>query len=361
MVAGKYLTLSNLPLTLTAPAGDAGAMTQEREAAPPALAPRAVPVGLARPRLRSALAARRPVAGAGAYAALLVVWVFWGSTYVALRVGDETIPPFAMSAVRYLLAGAILFPIARRYGRAGPVGEPAASRPSLRQWLSTAIVGTMLLAFGNGAVTYAEKTIPAGLAALLVASVPLWMVLADRVINRHRLPVVAWVAVLAGIGGIAILARPHGHSPVLPVLIVLGGALSWGTGSVLAGRLPMPARPLLASAMEMLTGGAVLALLAITTGELGAVHPSAVSGRSLFALLWLIGPGSLLAMTCYVVALRRLPMATVSTYAYVNPVIAVGLSVLLLGERLTATTLVGGAVIVGCVAVLLVSQSRHRS
>ena len=381
MVAGKYLTLSNLPLTLAARAGDAGAMTRESEAAPTAIAPRPVPVGLDRQPFRSALVSRRPAAGAGAYAALLVVWVFWGSTYVALRVGDESIPPFAMSAVRYLLAGAILFPVARRYGRPGgtsqpaagepatgepvtgqPVtGQPEASRPGLRQWLSTAIVGTMLLAFGNGAVTYAEKTIPAGLAALLVASVPLWMVLADRVINRNRLPVVAWAALLAGIGGIAILARPNGHSPVLPVLIVLGGALSWGTGSVLAGRLPMPARPLLASAMEMLCGGAVLVLLATMTGELGAVHPSAVSGRSLFALLWLIGPGSLLAMTCYVLALRRLPMATVSTYAYVNPVIAVGLSVLLLGERLTTTTLIGGAVIVGCVAVLLVSQSRQRS
>lgn len=361
MVAGKYLSLSNLPLTLAACAGHAGAMTQDSETAPAALAPRPDSADAARQRFRSVLASRRPAAGAGAYAALLVVWVFWGSTYVALRVGDESIPPFAMSAVRYLLAGAILFPVARRYGRAGRAGQPAASRPGPRQWLATAVVGTMLLAFGNGAVTYAEKTIPAGLAALLVASVPLWMVLADRVINRKRLPVIGWLAVLAGVAGIAILAQPHGHSPVLPVLIVLAGALSWGTGSVLAGRLPMPAQPLLASAMEMLTGGAVLVLLAAVTGEFGAVHPGAVSVRSLLALLWLIGPGSLLAMTCYVLALRRLPTATVSTYAYVNPVIAVGLSVLLLGERLTATTLLGGAVVVACVAVLLVSQSRQPS
>ena len=217
----------------------------------------------------------------------------------------------------------------------------------------------MLLAFGNGAVTYAEKTIPAGLAALLVASVPVWMVLADRVLNGRRLPAIGWLAVLAGLAGIAILAQPHGHGAVLPVLITLGGALSWGTGSVLAGRLPMPAQPLLSSAMEMLAGGAVLALLAAVTGEFGGVHPGAVSIRSLLALLYLIGPGSLLAMTCYVLALRRLPTATVSTYAYVNPVIAVGLGILLLGEQLTGPDLIGGAIVVACVAVLLISRSRQ--
>jgi drug/metabolite transporter (DMT)-like permease len=303
-------------------------------------------------------AAKTGVAGIGAYGALAVVWVVWGSTYTALHVADESIPPLAMAAVRYLMAGTILYPLARRIGSPQ---QRADDRPGARQWLATSVVGSMLLAFGNSAVAFAEKTIPSGLAALLVASVPLWMVLADRVINGRRLPALAWLALAAGIAGIAILAKPHGHSAVLPVLIVLGGALSWGTGSVLAGRLPMPGRPLLASAMEMLTGSAVLVVLAAATGELGALHPSAVTGRSLLAVLYLIGPGSLLAMTCYVLALQRLPTATVSTYAYVNPVIAVGLGALLLGERLTVTDLVGGAVVVGCVALLLVSRSRHPS
>jgi drug/metabolite transporter (DMT)-like permease len=349
-------------------------MSQDCTTAPVVLAP---PPGTvqARPGRRPRmLTGRRISPRAGAYAALGVVWLVWGSTYVALRVGDESIPPFALAAVRYLLAGAILLPVARRYAspdrhRAGREqvrdggqadgDRPTADRPGLRQWLATAVIGTMLLAFGNGAVTFAEKTIPAGLAALLVASVPVWMVLADRVLNRRKLPAVAWLAVLAGLAGIAILAQPHGHGAVLPVLITLGGALSWGTGSVLASRLPLPARPLLASGMEMLAGGAVLALLAAATGELSAVHPGAVSVRSLLALLYLIGPGSLLAMTCYVLALRRLPTATVSTYAYVNPVIAVGLGVLLLGERLTVPDLIGGVIVVGCVAVLLVSRSRQ--
>ncbi len=280
----------------------------------------------------------------------------WGSTYVGIRVGVESIPPLAMAAIRYLIAGAVLFPIARLGG-----GRElrAADRPGLRPWLGMAVVGTMLLAFGNGAASYAEQTLPAGLTALLIATVPIWMVLADRVINGQRIPPVSWLALIVGAAGVAILARPHGHGAVLPVLIVLGGALSWGTGSVLAGRLPAPSRPLLGSAMEMLAGGAVLTGLAAVTGELSRFDPGQVSGRSWLALLYLIGPGSLLAMTCYVIALRRLPTASVSTYAYVNPVVAVGLGALLLGERLTVVTLTGGAVVLASVALLLVNRARQ--
>ncbi len=300
--------------------------------------------------------ARHSRAAATAWACLLVVWVVWGSTYVAIRVGVESIPPLAMAGIRYLIAGAVLFPIARRGG--GPELR-AADRPCLAQWLGMAVVGTMLLAFGNGAASYAEQTLPAGLTALLIATVPIWMVLADRVLNGQRIGPVSWLALLLGAVGVAILARPHGHGAVLPVLIVLCGSLSWGTGSVLAGRLPAPTRPLLGSAMEMLAGGVVLTGLAAATGELSRIDPGQFSGRSLLALLYLIGPGSLLAMTCYVIALRRLPTASVSTYAYVNPVVAVGLGALLLGERLTTITLIGGAVVLASVALLLVNRARQ--
>ena len=177
--------------------------------------------------------ARHSPPTATAWACLLVVWVVWGSTYVAIRVGVESIPPLAMAAVRYLIAGAVLFPIARRGGGAE---LRAADRPRLAQWLGMAVVGTMLLAFGNGAASYAEQTLPAGLTALLIATVPIWMVLADRVLNGQRIAPVSWLALLLGAVGVAILARPHGHGAVLPVLIVLGGSLSWGTGSVLAWR-----------------------------------------------------------------------------------------------------------------------------
>ena len=223
-----------------------------------------------------------------------------------------------------------------------------------------AVVGTMLLAFGNGGVSYAEQTLPSGLAALLVASVPLWMALADRVINGQRIPRLGWLALVIGLAGIAILARPSGTGAVLPVLVVLGASVSWGVGSVLAGRLPAPASPFVGSAMEMLAGGVVLTGLAAATGELARVDPAHVSEQSLLGLLYLIGPGSLLALTCYVIALRRLPTAAVSTYAYVNPVVAVSLGALFLGERPTPATLLGGVVVVASVAMLLVNRTGPR-
>jgi drug/metabolite transporter (DMT)-like permease len=300
-------------------------------------------------------------AGLSAWAALGVVWVVWGSTYLAIRVADRTIPPFAMAGVRYLTAGALLYPLAwlghrRRQAAAPPAtGRPAPSR--LAQWGGMAVVGTLLLAFGNGGVSYAEQTLPSGLAALLVASVPLWMALADRVINGQRIPRWGWLALVLGLAGIAVIARPSGSGAVLPVLIVLLGSVSWGAGSVLAGRLPAPASPLVGSAMEMLSGGVVLTGLAAATGELTRVDPGRVSAESLLALLYLIGPGSLLALTCYVIALRRLPTAAVSTYAYVNPVVAVSLGALFLGERPTLLTLAGGVVVVASVALLLVHRA----
>lgn len=285
------------------------------------------------------------------WAALLVVWVIWGSTYLAIRVADQTIAPFPMAGARYLTAGLLLYPVAWLGSRRGPEARTQArARGSLAQWAGMAVVGTMLLAFGNGGVSYAERTLPSGLVALLVASVPLWMALSDRVINGRRLRPGAWAALLVGLTGIAILAQPHGHGTVAPILVVLGGSMSWGVGSVLAGRLPAPASPLLGSAMEMLAGGIVLVGLAAATGEAAPGHASV---RSLLALAYLIGPGSLLAMTCYVIALRRLPISAVSTYAYVNPVVAVALGALILGEPLTLTTVVGGGIVIASVALLL--------
>jgi drug/metabolite transporter (DMT)-like permease len=302
-----------------------------------------------------------------AWGALLVVWLVWGSTYLAIRVADRSIPPFAMAAARYLTAGAVLYPLALLGGRRRPATSAelspavAGSRGTSRlaQWGGMAVVGTLLLAFGNGGVSYAEQTLPSGLAALLVASVPLWMALADRIINGQRIPVLGWFALTLGLAGIAILARPSGTGAVLPVLVVLGASVSWGVGSVLAGRLPAPASPLVGSGMEMLAGGVVLAGLAAATGELARVDPARVSEQSLLGLLYLIGPGSLLALTCYVIALRRLPTAAVSTYAYVNPVVAVSLGALFLGERLTPATLAGGVVVVVSVAMLLINRTRY--
>src|SRR5487761_874059 len=300
-------------------------------------------------------------AGSSAWAALFVVWLVWGSTYLAIRVADRSIPPFAMAAARYLTAGAVLYPLAwlgsrrRQAAMPRPAGGRAPSR--LAQWGGVAGVGTLLLAFGNGGVSYAEQTLPSGLAALLVASVPLWMALADRVINGQRIPLRGWLSLVIGLAGIAVLARPSGTGAVLPVLVVLGASVSWGVGSVLAGRLPAPASPLVGSAMEMLAGGLVLTGLAAANGELTRIDPAHVSAQSLLGLLYLIGPGSLLALTCYVIALRRLPTPVVSTYAYVNPVVAVSLGALFLGERPTLATLLGGLIVVASVAMLLIHRA----
>ena len=304
---------------------------------------------------------RNSRAGFSAWAALLVVWLVWGSTYLAIRVADRSIPPFAMAAARYLTAGAVLYPFAwlasrrRQAAAPRPAGCHASSR--LAQWGGMAVVGTLLLAFGNGGVSYAEQTLPSGLAALLVASVPLWMALADWVINGQRIPLRGWIALVLGLAGIAVLARPSENGAVLPVLVVLGASVSWGIGSVLAGRLPAPASPLVGSAMEMLTGGIVLTGLAAASGELTHIDPAHVSTQSLLGLLYLIGPGSLLALTCYVIALRRLPTAAVSTYAYVNPVVAVSRGELLHRERPTLATLLGGAIVVLSVAMLLIRRT----
>jgi drug/metabolite transporter (DMT)-like permease len=355
--------MSILPLTTSSITGEDEGMGSQSVAEDGTGGPPAV-VGLQGPgrpagqdrRPRRPRRSRTLPGGLGGWAALLVVWLVWGSTYIAIRVADESLPPLAMAGTRYLIAGTLLFPIARRSG--GPQLR-AADRPGIKQWLAMALVGTLLLALGNGAASFAEKTLPAGLTALLIATVPIWMVLADKIINGRAIPRAGWAALVIGVAGVAILARPPGHGSIIPVLIVLGGSLCWGTGSVLAGRLPAPARPLLGSAMEMLAGGVVLVMLAAATGELSHLDPGQVSGRSALALLYLIGPGSLLAMTCYVIALRRLPTAAVSTYAYVNPVIAVSLGALLLGERVTIATVLGGAVVLASVALLLLHRSRE--
>ena len=304
------------------------------------------------PRTAECPAGRNPrPAGRAAWAALLVVWFVWGSTFVAIRVGVESIPPLAMASVRYLVAGALLLPVARM---TGTPALRASDRPGIRQWLGMSVVGTMLLAFGNGAACYAEQTLPAGSTALLIATVPFWMVLADRVINRRAIGWLGWLALVVGAAGVAFLARPHGSGEALPTLVVLGGSLSWGIGSVLAGRLPRRPGRCSAARWRCWPAGRCWPRSPPRLVSSARFDPGQVSGRSWLALAYLIVPGSLLAMTCYVIAApQQLPTAAVSTYAYVNPVVAVGLGALLLGEHLTPVTLIGGGVVLVSVALLL--------
>jgi drug/metabolite transporter (DMT)-like permease len=291
------------------------------------------------------------------WAALLVVWLVWGSTYLAIRVGVRTVPPFTLAAIRYLVAGAVMLPIG---WRSGTPAERARDRPGRRQWAVMLLLGAMLPAGGNGVVSWAEVKLPSGIAALLVGTVPIWMVLADGLLARRVPGPARWLALGVGLCGVVVLSGgSSGPIAVVAIVATLLASVSWGVGSALQTRLPVPSRPLLMSGMELFCGGLVLAVVALSRGELTFALDH-VSAESWWALLYLVGPGSLLAMTCYVYALGRLPAATVSTYAFVNPVVAVVLGVVLLDEHLSAGQAGGGALVVLAVAGLLVAPRRHQ-
>jgi drug/metabolite transporter (DMT)-like permease len=300
-----------------------------------------------------------------------VVWVLWGSTYFAIRVGVETLPPLLMAGTRYVVAGLLMYPFAIRSG--GPEVR-AADRPRFAGWWSAAVVGTLLLAGGNGGVSAGERSVPSGLAALLVATVPLWLIVIDRVFNGSRVGRVAMAGLVAGVVGVGFLAGPFGGStghagaghggaggsPGIGIVIILAASVSWASGTIASRRVPLPSRPLLATSMQMLAGGVVLLAAAAVTGEFSRFDPAQVSAASVLAVAYLIGPGSIIAFSAYVVAVRRLPTATVATYAYVNPIIAVILGTSLLGETLTASMLLGGALIVVAVVLVVRAQAPAR-
>jgi len=283
-----------------------------------------------------------------AWLALLIVYVAWGSTYVGIRVMDETVPPLLGAGIRYISAGVLMYAVLawRRRG-ALPVTR--------RELGSVALVGVLLLTGGNGFVTFAERHVPAGLAALVVASVPLWLLLLRWLARDH--PSRATLAGLAvGFVGVALLVFRGAHEQGVSVphlMIVVGASLSWAIGSWASARLPMPADTAAGTALEMLIGGVVLAVLGPVLGEHWATVTGHASAKSLLAIAYLALVGSILAFTAYVWLLQHAPISRVSTYAYVNPVVAVALGAVLLGERVTLTTVVGGAIVVAAVAVVI--------
>jgi drug/metabolite transporter (DMT)-like permease len=294
-----------------------------------------------------------------AWAALVVVYIVWGSTYLAIRVGVRDIPPAMLAGVRYVIAGAILYPVA---ARTGDDRMRAQDRPGRREWLGSAVVGLLLLAVGNGGVTLAEKSLASGLAAVLVATVPLWMVVFALPLQRQRVSALGAAGLLLGLIGVAVLVSGGpAAGRAADVLIVLVAAASWGLGSVLSRRLRLPRRALLAAAMEMLVAGIILLIVALASGEAGQAHWSGVPLTSWLALAWLVVPGSILAFTAYGYALAHLPLATVSTYAYVNPVVAVILGISLLHEKLTLREAAGALLVVGAVALTLYRPSARRA
>ena len=288
-----------------------------------------------------------------AWIALAAVYFVWGSTYLAIRYAIESIPPLSSAALRFTLAGLILLGfLAIRRG-------PSALRVTGRQLASAALIGTLLLLGGNGFVVLSEQYIPSGTSALLVASVPLWIVV-WRAVAKDRPTARMLVGVLIGFAGLVVLMRPGGgsaHNYVLGVVLVLIASVSWAFGSVASKVwLTPPKDPFVDSAYQMVFGGIGCAMAAALHGE--HFHPGAVTGTSVWATVYLVGAGSLVAFSSYVWLLKNAPISTVATYAYVNPVVAVALGALFLSETITLAVVVGGLIVVLGVAVVIATERR---
>ncbi len=280
--------------------------------------------------------------------AFAAIYLIWGSTYLAIRFAIETLPPFSMAAVRFTVAGGILYAIAR----------PRSERPTKVNWISAGVVGTLLLAGGNGGVVWAEQWVPSGLAALIVATVPLWMVLFDWLFAGGARPSRTLMAgLLLGLSGVGLLMSStelgaQSREGLLGGFAVLGASISWAAGSIYARKAALPRSPFLATAMQMIVGGFVLSLMAAIAGEGGELHLSAFSMKSILALVYLIVFGALIAFTAYIWLLGVSTPARVSTYAYVNPAVAVLLGWLLANERLDARAALAVLIILSAVALV---------
>jgi drug/metabolite transporter (DMT)-like permease len=288
-------------------------------------------------------------------ASFLAVYLIWGSTYLAIRFAIETLPPLLMAGARFLLAGTIMFTWAWLSG----------ARPSRAHWIAGAIMGILLLAGGNGLVVWAEQSLPSSLTALLISMTPLWMALIDWLRPggvRPSLPVAAGLAL--GFAGIVLLVAPWERGAGASALnlggiaLVLIASCSWAAGSLYGRGAKLPASPVLGTGIEMLAGGGVLLAAALLAGEAGQLHLDHVSARSGLAFVYLIIFGSIVAFTAYVWLLKHTTIARASTYAYVNPVVAVFLGWAFAGEQLTGRTWLAAAVIVAAVVIITTFRGR---
>ncbi len=290
----------------------------------------------------------------GAFAA---VYIIWGSTYLAIRFAVDTMPPFLMAGVRFLIAGGILYTLMASRG------TPA---PKRIHWRSTLIIGALLLLAGNGGVVWAEQRVPSGIASLLVAIVPLWIVLIDWLRpggSRPGLPVMVGVLVgLAGIG-LLVIGGDETSKPVdiLGIISILIASICWAIGTFYARRATLSSSSLQTTAMEMLCGGALLLLVGTVTGEWGRLDVAKISLTSVLAVIYLIVFGALVAYTAYTYLINHAPPARAATYAYVNPVVAVFLGWLFRGEPLTIRTVIAAAIIVGSVVIITTYNASRSS
>jgi drug/metabolite transporter (DMT)-like permease len=278
--------------------------------------------------------------------AFLLIYVIWGSTYLAIDHAIRTIPPFLMAGTRFLLAGAVLYGIARLLG---------ASRPERGEWRPAATVGLFLLLGGNGGVVLAQKTVPSGLAALLVAGTAIWMTLFAALRPGGAWPRwQAWVGLLGGLGGVALLIGPWGAERVNPfgAACLLAASITWAIGSIYAKGARLPKSPFVATAVEMMAGGLALLVVGAVIGQYRGFDVSQVTTASIVAYAYLAIFGSIVAFTAYVWLLSVRPPSIVATYAYVNPLVAVALGTLLNHETLSPRMIVAAAFIVASVALI---------
>jgi len=306
-----------------------------------------------------ATAFRQVRSGAGTPAARIwlalgTVYLLWGSTYLGIKYAIETMPPLLMGSLRFLAAGGVLYLLAIRQGNA------ADDRPGSKQWLAALVIGGALLVGGNGGVILAEQYVPSGVVAVFVATAPLWMAIIDRVIFRRRLPALVIVGLVIGFGGVAFMigSPGSGHISLFGAALALAAPLCWASGSVFTRHVRLPVRPLVAASMEMLWAGVLFGVLSLASGELGRVHWQGISQTSWLALLYLIVFGSLVGFSAYVWLLRSAPLSLVSTYAYVNPIVAVILGAIIAGEVLTPRIVIAGSIILAAVALIVVARNR---
>jgi drug/metabolite transporter (DMT)-like permease len=291
------------------------------------------------------------------WTAILILYVVWGSTYLGIRIAVGSIPPFAMAAARFAIAGAVLLTVV------AVVRRGSIPRPSLREWRDCFIVGAFLMGGGMGAVAWGEQTVPSGIAALLIAMMPVWVAVFGRIFLGERLPRAAAVGIATGMLGVAILVGPslaidRSLDPAGIVALIIS-PMSWAAGSLFsANRARLPKDPFITTGMQMLTGSTVLAGASLLSGELGSFRVQAITTESLIAFVYLTVVGSLVAFTSYAWVLRRAPLPLIATYAFVNPVVAVFLGWLVLQERVTPLQVIAGAVIVVGVGLIVAARSR---
>ncbi|MBI4749305.1 MAG: EamA family transporter [Acidobacteria bacterium] len=285
-------------------------------------------------------------------AAFAAVYIIWGSTFLAILFGLETIPPFLMAGTRFLVAGGLLFGWAQLNG---------AGWPTLAQWRSAAVLGAAMLLIGNGAVVWSEQRIPTGITALLITTEPLWIVLLEWVMEKQRPTALTWGGLVLGTVGTIVLIGPgvfQGMSDVdlLGAAAVTIGALSWAAGSLYSARAEMPASPTLSTGIQMLAGGVFLSIFSLMMGEWTHFEVAKVSLKSVLALGYLAVFGSIIAYTAYVWLTRVAPPSRVATYAYVNPIIAVLLGWAVLNEHISFRTMCAAAMMITAVVLITLGK-----